>query len=552
MRLAELGRSVEAAIGRREPAVNPALERLENQLTTLGEELKVALANRNAAVASQETVDRLEQRLDALSKNIVATLAERSEPSILGRLDEIAARIDDLLDRAPAVSSIATLHARLQSLVESVEGLSASQHEPAAALDEIKSEIAAIRRDIAARGAPDTGQLEHQIRELAARIETVTSADSEGGAGMAELEAQVARLASQLDDDSPRAAVLRHVEESLETLQSRLSDSHRESIEAARAEARAAVNELSASLDGRGIDSDLIRALRQDLDNLRAATEDHSRQDDARPEAVDQTLTQVVDRLDQLERATEVEPRATGTHGTGGTAPAVSPPQKATTGDRRADFIAAARRAAQAAAAEAHRVEAPPAERIRRGDGPQGGRLLAHQPGDPQPQAPAAAGRRGDHSGHRRRQALRHGGQRPRGRPDDPRAGGKHRCAAIGDRRRAGRGRRRSRRRRQQAGDGGAFGDTGREHRLLPAGSRRQQLRRRHERTGGLRFHPRRRQRTGTRGRHRALPASQTAGDAPDAAIGSPKLVKAAASGDAPPPSRWPPATPPATMSPRI
>jgi localization factor PodJL len=358
MRVAELGRSVEAAIGRKEPSVNPALERLEGQLTTLGEELKVALANRNAAAASQEAVERLEHRLDSLSKNIVATLSERSEPSILGRLDEIGARIDDLLDRAPAVASIATMHARLQSLVESVEGLSASQHEPAAALDEIKSEIAAIRRDIAGRGAPDTDHLEQQIRDLAARLEAATNADSEG-AGMAELEAQVARLASQLEDDSPRAAVLRHVEESLETLQSRLSESHRESIEAARVEARAAVNELSASLDDRGINTDLIRALRQDLDNLRAATDDHPAHGDAEPTAVDQTLTQVVDRLDQLEQVTAAETRATGTHGIGAAAAAA---QKSATGDRRADFIAAARRAAQAAAAEAHRIDAPASE----------------------------------------------------------------------------------------------------------------------------------------------------------------------------------------------
>ncbi len=373
MRVAELARSVEAALnGRKEPSVSPAVERLEEQLTTLGEELKVALANRNAAVASQEAVERLEQRFDALSKNVVATLSERSAPSIVGRLDEIAARIDDLLDRSPAVASIATMHARLQSLVESVEGLSASQREPAAALDEIKMEIAAIRREIAGRGAADTDHLEAQIRDLAARLETATGPDSDA-TGMAELEAQVARLAGQLEDDQPRAAVLRQVEENLEQLQSRLSESHKESIEAARAEARAAVNELSASLDDRGINSDLIRALRQDLENLRAATDDHSAHADAEPEAVDQTLTQVVDRLDQLERAAVVEKRATGTHGaaagtvpgampTEGAAPAVVAPQKAASGDRRADFIAAARRAAQAAAAEAHRAEASPAE----------------------------------------------------------------------------------------------------------------------------------------------------------------------------------------------
>ncbi len=401
MRVAELGRSVEAALAgraeppanaalgrlegqltrlgeelkagladRAEPPANAALGRLEEQLTTLGEELKVALANRNAAVASQEAVERLEHRLDALSRNIVATLSERSAPSLTGRLDEIAARVDDLLDRTPAVASIATMHARLQNLVESVEGLSASQREPAAALDEIKAEIAGIRRDIAGRGASDTEHLERQIRDLAARLETATDTDDEG-TGLAELEAQVARLASQLEDDSPRASMLRHVEESLEELQARLSDSHRESIDAARAEARAAVNELSASLDDRGINSDLIRALRQDLDNLRAATEDHTAHAGAEPAAMGQTLTQVVDRLDQLERAAVVE-RATGTHGGEAAAPSAAKPPKAAipvvtppeapTGDRRADFIAAARRAAQAAAAEAHRAEALPAE----------------------------------------------------------------------------------------------------------------------------------------------------------------------------------------------
>ncbi len=367
MGIAELGRSVEAALnGRRDPPAGPAVDRLEDQLTTLGEELKVALANRNAAVASQEAVERLEQRLDALSRNIVATLSERSAPSIVGRLDEIAARIDDLLDRAPAVSSIASMHARLQSLVETVEGLMAAQREPSATLDEIKAEIAGIRGDIAGRGATDTDHLEQQIRELAARLETATDAGGDG-AGLAELEAQVARLAGQFEDEGPRAAVLHQVEESLEKLQSRLSESHRESIEAARAEARAAVNELSASLDERGINADLIRALRQDLNNLRSATDDPSADPGTEPRAVDQTLTQVVDRLDQLERATVSETAATGTHGTAAAgpahvAPAVTPPQKTATGDRRADFIAAARRAAQAAAAEAHRAETPAGE----------------------------------------------------------------------------------------------------------------------------------------------------------------------------------------------
>ena len=209
--------------------------------------------------------------------------------------------------------------------------------------------------------------------------------------------------------------MLRHVEESLEQLQSRLSDSHRELIEAARAEARAAVNELSASLDGRGINSDLIRALRQDLDSLRAATENGSASA-AEPKPVDQTLTQVVDRLDQLERAT-VE-RATGTHG---------PATGRQSGTQRIQGKTGGRRAAKGAnrrpTRRLHRRRAP----RRTGGGRRGAshrgacRRGTRRRGEPKAGAfarisqairnrkrPAAARRRGDRSGHRRRQALRH------------------------------------------------------------------------------------------------------------------------------------------------
>ncbi len=378
MRVAELGRNVEAALSSHNgPVANPefdqAIQRLEQRLESVSEEISARLSEHTAPVASAE-IDRIEQRLDALGRSIVATLAERNSPvaptvadHLEERLDEIAARIDDLLDRAPAVASIATMHARLQSLIELVEGLSVSQREPAAALDEIKSEIAAIRRDIAGRGQSDTGRLESQIRELAERLDAATRSDSEGSA-LAELEAQVARLAGQLEEDGPRVEALRHVEASLDRLQQNVSASQRESIEAARAEARAAVEELSASASKSAIDSDLVRALRQDLESLRAAAAAPTAQAESLPQSVDRTLSQVANRLDLLERATDTENQRTGTHGIEATlvraqpstreaGPDVSQAPRERATDRRADFIAAARRAAQAAASEAARIE---------------------------------------------------------------------------------------------------------------------------------------------------------------------------------------------------
>ncbi len=368
MRMAELARSVEVALAGNNggPDIDQAVQQFERRLEAMTDDIAARLSTPATPVASVE-IERLEQRLDSLSRSIVATLAERNAPvapavaqRLEDRLDEIAARVDDLLDRAPAIASMVTMQARVQSLVEAIEGLTASQREPTGALDEIKSEIAAIRRDMAERGAPDTDHLERQIRDLAERLDASTRVD-DGGAGLAELEAQVAHLASQIDGDQPRGAALHHVEESLDRLQTLFSSNHRESIEAARAEARAAVQELSGTLEPRGVDSDLIQALRQDLNTLRTAVAGGSAAAAAEPTA--KTLSQVASRLDELERVTAADDRATGTHGAAVVADAGAPAKKPAT-DRRADFIAAARRAAQAAAAEASRVEAPAAEPV--------------------------------------------------------------------------------------------------------------------------------------------------------------------------------------------
>ncbi len=357
-RLDALGEEVSALRHALESDDSPrAVQRLEMRMAELGRSLEGALSGRgNGNADIDRAIQRLEERLDDIGRDVAARLAEPAATAevdrIEGRLDEIATRVDALLDRTPAADSMATMQARLQSLIDTVEGLAASHREPTAALDEIKTEIAAIRHDIAGRGAPDTAHLETQIRELADRLDSATSAGPEG-TGLAELEAQVARLATQLVDDQPRAEALRTVEGSLEKLQDHLSRNHIESIEAARAEARAAVKELAASGAGSAVDSDLIRSLRQDLDSLRAAAS--IQQPAETPDALGQTLSQVAERIGQLERVAnaDVAPAAERSSAT--------PSQSKAAPDRRADFIAAARRAAQAAA-DAARTDAPGAD----------------------------------------------------------------------------------------------------------------------------------------------------------------------------------------------
>jgi localization factor PodJL len=391
MRLSELGRNLEAVLsGRNTPVANPAIERIEDRLEALGQNIAATLAR---PVAESPLAGRIEGRLDEIATRIdslldrvpgTAELADvrerlnslaqsveglrRTQQQPAATLDEIAARIDSLLDRSPAADEMAGMQERLNHLADSIEGLSRAQRQPAAALDEIKNEIVAIRRDIGGRAPPDTAHLEDQIRELADRLETATASDA-GNAGLADLETQVASLAAQLEGQ-PRAHERRQVPENLDRLQAHLKENRRESIDAARAEARAAVDELAA-MRAPPADSDLIRALRRDLDTLRNAADDTSTRTSSTIASVTETLSHVADRLGRLEKETTrparpaavpQRPETPAAQAAQRAAAVVETQSEKKSADRRADFIAAARRAAQAAAAEAARVEPAPTD----------------------------------------------------------------------------------------------------------------------------------------------------------------------------------------------
>src|SRR5690606_1969441 len=98
-----------------------------------------------------------------------------------------------------------------------------------------------------------------------------------------------------------------------------IAGNREESVEAARSAARAAVREMA---DAAG-DSDLVRALKEDLKNIRDAAGHADQQTQATLGTVQETLTRVVERLARLESETTQAPvqpvrepaLATGTYG---------------------------------------------------------------------------------------------------------------------------------------------------------------------------------------------------------------------------------------------
>lgn len=331
--LADIRTALDGLAAQRSAAVDPsAVAGLAAGLAELRSKVE---GLEKAGRADTETLRRLETRIEDVARVDPAALIHNMET----RIDGLAARIDAVI-RSPVESGV---------------------------LDGIRAEIGAVRAELAARDANGLDRIEARIGELAEQVAAASRPDSDADQ-LAALEARVEALAVDLGRATPRAAALEQVEENLARLQASLVEGRRESIEAARAAARNAVRELGAV----GADGDLVATLRRDLDEIRRLIGADGRPGDATDAAVRETIASVAERIGRMKdeagapkaassrpqvvpAAEPAIPRAeprprqdlAAIRELAANAPSAKP------SGRRADFIAAARRAAQAAVAEA-------------------------------------------------------------------------------------------------------------------------------------------------------------------------------------------------------
>ena len=313
-----------------------------------------------AAIATLATgLAELRLRVEGLEK------AGRDDSDVLRRMET---RLDNIARFDPE-GLVRGLDDRIESLAARLEAIVRAPA-PTARMDEIRSEIAGIRTELKARAPQGTEALESQIRELAEQVAAAARAESDSGQ-LAAIEARVESLAADLARATPRAAALEQVEENLVRLQASLVEGRQESIEAARSAARNAVREFGAT----GGDRDLVAALRHDLDEIRRLIGAAERPGEASEASVRATLASVAERIGSIEQAVEpppaakpaprpyvvplaepaiprAEPRPRADLAAIRELAASTPADRRVAGHR-ADFIAAARRAAQAAVAEA-------------------------------------------------------------------------------------------------------------------------------------------------------------------------------------------------------
>ncbi|MBZ9935955.1 hypothetical protein LB518_06600 [Mesorhizobium sp. BR1-1-16] len=308
---------------------------------------------------------RLEQQVAAIHGMLeaVASRGGIGGEAALSRLEE---RIDALSGRFDAIVELPSLHPGADTSVAAI-----------AAIDSLRGEISGLRDHIVEREPVRFDAIDQQMHALMERLDAATRRDD--NQTLAQLEAQVASLAEKFSGVAPGADALTKVEENLDRMQSLLGDTRRETIEAARDAARSTLSEFAGQLPSYP-DEALIRALREDLRNLQTAALHSDRQNHDTLEAVHDTLAKVVERITQLEadeRGLQLDPAprryaelpedhrplAPGSGKPDLTLrseffPAEDPREDAAArpGDRKADFIAAARRAAQAAQAETARA----------------------------------------------------------------------------------------------------------------------------------------------------------------------------------------------------
>ncbi|WP_306140743.1 peptidoglycan-binding protein [Roseibium sp. MMSF_3412] len=381
------------------------IARLQGRL----EDIAGMMADDKSAGADYEHLSQVDQRLDEIVERLERMEQSAPLPSadsgafqaLETRLEKIAGKIDKIEKKAskpaPALDPEA-LRAMagpdtefLSQLQERLTDLSARLDEPkdtvtSSDLDKLREEIGSMRESVSVPSSTET--LEARIADLAQLVSK--SADATDDDRFELLGEKVAALAAQIETSSSEAPGLDQVAPVLERIERGLEQTRSDVTDIAR---KAAFDAVANAPQPQAAQYDeAISALQGDLKRLIDAAEGGEKRTRHTFESVKSVLGSLTERLDNLERSegevpvaavpsdTPVMPGVTRAappvmseehafpftqaaritnepaESDGGDASnAPQPEDKAR--DRKADFIAAARRAAQAASAEAAKLE---------------------------------------------------------------------------------------------------------------------------------------------------------------------------------------------------
>jgi localization factor PodJL len=399
--LADVGRAVA------EPKPQPSLDAVQAELRALAE--RIDRPRPPLEVPALSAIERgLNEVRDALNARPVLAPAPamnddapafaRSAPdaATLDHLDSAIAELRNVSTRVASGDQLAALANDVRTLGAKLDRVAPSSAPPDGMDDLIRRMdvlAAALESHPKPSEAADGGQIETQLRRLTDKLDTAeASADQRG---FKQLEAQLAQLTQKLDAADARLGHLDTIEHAIADLVEQLQDARVGALDAAEQAARSAVREMVGTSGGADVDT-----VKHELAEFRATQADIDRRTQDMLETLQSTLERLVDRMSAIEtdvpampvgRAAEPiapiapaplqepppsrerrplttvlpadHPLEPGTGAPRARTPtpaeriaaseALLPPRPAGEPPGKANFIAAARRAAQAAAADA-------------------------------------------------------------------------------------------------------------------------------------------------------------------------------------------------------
>jgi len=358
------------------PSDNAHLSQVDRRLDEIVDRLeRMEQAEPLPAGANTGAFDALEKRLEAISGKIDAIEKKSSRPV-------------PVLDAATMRASGGQDGKFLGQLQERLNELTARLDQPqdtvtTSDLDKLRQEIGSMRASVAE--PPNTEALEQRISDLAQIVSKGSEVTDDGR--FEQLGEKVAALAAQIESTSSKAFSVDQFSPYFERLEKGLAQTREDVADIAKQAAKEAVANAPAPQNAQY--DEAINQLQGDLRRLLDAAEGSEERTRNTFDGVKSVLGSLTERLDSLERAEQPEtgkpaPAAQAAPAAGfspikveepaplfgrtATAeraePAPQAEQPAETvrpedraRDRKADFIAAARRAAQAASAEAAQLE---------------------------------------------------------------------------------------------------------------------------------------------------------------------------------------------------
>jgi localization factor PodJL len=396
--MAEIGRSVA------EPRPQPALDALQSELRSLAERIehRPPAVEAPALSALERGLNEVRDALNARAATYGAAGIADDPPlarsgldaASLDHLDTAIAELRNVSNRVASGDQLAALASDVRTLGAKLDRVAPAASGPDG-MDDLLRRMDALAVALETHPRPSAaaegGEIEAQLRRLTDKLDTVEAAADRRG--FTQLEAQLAQLTQKLDAADARLGHLGAIEHAVADLVEQLQDARTGALDAAEQAARAAVREMMGSPRA-GTEVD---ALKDELAEFRATQADIDRRTQDMLETLQSTLERLIDRLSAIEtempaamaagpgaapppaplrpaapmaerRAPPVElpadhPLEPGTGAPRGRAAtpaeriaaseAMLPSRPAAEPAGKANFIAAARRAAQAAAADA-------------------------------------------------------------------------------------------------------------------------------------------------------------------------------------------------------